>query len=120
MAIQAQKGTKDMLPSNAYKWQYIEDKLRKISAEYGIREIRTPMFEATELFKRGVGETTDVVQKEMYTFEDKGGRSITLKPEGTAPAVRALLKIVYMQMLNQQKCFISHHALDMKELRKED
>lgn len=92
MAIQAQKGTKDMLPSNAYKWQYIEDKLRKISAEYGIREIRTPMFEATELFKRGVGETTDVVQKEMYTFEDKGGRSITLKPEGTAPAVRAFIE----------------------------
>ena len=81
MAIQAQKGTKDMLPNDAYKWHYIEEKLRKISAEYGIREIRTPMFEATELFKRGVGETTDVVQKEMYTFEDKGGRSITLKPK---------------------------------------
>lgn len=92
MAIQAQKGTKDMLPNDAYKWQYIEEKLRKISAEYGIREIRTPMFEATELFKRGVGETTDVVQKEMYTFEDKGGRSITLKPEGTAPSVRAFIE----------------------------
>ena len=92
MAIQAQKGTKDMLPNDAYKWHYIEEKLRKISAEYGIREIRTPMFEATELFKRGVGETTDVVQKEMYTFEDKGGRSITLKPEGTAPAVRAFIE----------------------------
>ena len=71
---------------------YIADKLRKISEEYGIREIRTPMFEATELFERGVGETTDVVQKEMYTFEDKGGRSITLKPEGTAPAVRAFIE----------------------------
>lgn len=92
MAIQAQKGTKDMLPKNAYKWQYIEDKLRKISEEYGIREIRTPMFESTDLFKRGVGETTDVVQKEMYTFEDKGGRSITLKPEGTSPAVRAFVE----------------------------
>ncbi|MGG5462553.1 histidine--tRNA ligase [Clostridium sp. B9] len=92
MAIQAQKGTKDMLPNDAYKWHYIEEKLRKISAEYGIREIRTPMFEATELFKRGVGETTDVVQKEMYTFEDKGGRSITLKPEGTAPSVRAFIE----------------------------
>ncbi|MGL5634449.1 MAG: histidine--tRNA ligase [Sarcina sp.] len=92
MAIQAQKGTKDMLPQDAYKWQYIESKLREISARYGIREIRTPIFEATELFKRGVGETTDVVQKEMYTFEDKGGRSITLKPEGTAPAVRAFIE----------------------------
>ena len=92
MAIQGQKGTKDMLPSEAYKWNYIADKLRKISEEYGIREIRTPMFEATELFERGVGETTDVVQKEMYTFEDNGGRSITLKPEGTAPAVRAFIE----------------------------
>lgn len=92
MAIQGQKGTKDMLPSEAYKWDYITDKLKKISKEYGIREIRTPMFEATELFKRGVGETTDVVQKEMYTFEDKGGRSITLKPEGTAPAVRSFIE----------------------------
>ncbi|MDO4534200.1 MAG: histidine--tRNA ligase [Clostridium perfringens] len=92
MAIQGQKGTKDMLPSEAYKWDYITDKLKQISREYGIREIRTPMFEATELFKRGVGETTDVVQKEMYTFEDKGGRSITLKPEGTAPAVRSFIE----------------------------
>ncbi len=92
MAIQGQKGTKDMLPSEAYKWDYITDKLKEISKEYGIREIRTPMFEATELFKRGVGETTDVVQKEMYTFEDKGGRSITLKPEGTAPAVRSFIE----------------------------
>lgn len=92
MAIQAQKGTKDMLPQDSYKWQFIENKLRKISSEYGIREIRTPIFEATDLFHRGVGETTDVVQKEMYTFEDKGGRSITLKPEGTAPTVRAFIE----------------------------
>ena len=92
MAIQGQKGTKDMLPSEAYKWNYIADKLRKISEEYGIREIRTPMFEATELFERGVGETTDVVQKEMYTFEDKGGRSITLRPEGTAGVVRSYIE----------------------------
>lgn len=90
--IQAPKGTKDMLPCDAYKWHYIEDKLRKLSDEYGIREIRTPMFESTDLFQRGVGETTDVVQKEMYTFEDKGKRSITLKPEGTAPAVRAFIQ----------------------------
>ena len=92
MAIQVQRGTKDMLPQDAYKWQFIEDKLRVVSAKYGIREIRTPIFEATELFKRGVGETTDVVQKEMYTFEDKGNRSITLKPEGTAPTVRSFIE----------------------------
>ncbi|KYH36015.1 histidine--tRNA ligase [Clostridium tepidiprofundi DSM 19306] len=92
MAIKAPKGTKDLLPQNSYKWQYLEEKLRKIASTYGCREIRTPMFESTELFKRGVGETTDVVQKEMYTFEDKAGRSITLKPEGTAPAARAFIE----------------------------
>ncbi len=92
MDIQAPKGTKDILPDNIYKWQYVENLFRKLCSVYGCREIRTPMFENTELFKRGVGETTDVVQKEMYTFEDKGGRSITLKPEGTAPAVRAFIE----------------------------
>ena len=92
MAIQAPKGTKDLLPTESYKWQYLEENLRKIAHTYGCREIRTPMFESTELFLRGVGETTDVVQKEMYTFEDKGGRSVTLKPEGTSPAVRAFIE----------------------------
>ncbi|NMM61219.1 histidine--tRNA ligase [Clostridium sp. P21] len=92
MNIQAPKGTKDMLPKDSYKWHYVENKFREISEQYGIKEIRTPMFENTDLFTRGVGETTDVVQKEMYTFEDKGGRSITLKPEGTAPSVRAFIE----------------------------
>jgi histidyl-tRNA synthetase len=92
MNIQAPKGTKDMLPENAYKWQYVENLFRKLCSLYGCKEIRTPMFENTELFIRGVGETTDVVQKEMYTFDDKGGRSITLKPEGTAPAIRAFIE----------------------------
>ncbi len=92
MAIRAQKGTKDMLPQDAYKWQYVEDQWRKICKEYGFKEIRTPMFEATELFNRGVGDTTDIVQKEMYTFKDLGGRSITLKPEGTSPTVRAFIE----------------------------
>ena len=92
MEIQAPKGTKDMLPVDAYKWHYVENIFREISKNFGIREIRTPIFEHTELFLRGVGETTDIVQKEMYTFEDKGGRSITLKPEGTAPAVRAFIE----------------------------
>lgn len=92
MAIQAPKGTKDVLPGDSYKWHYLEDKFRKIASSYGCREIRTPVFEHTELFERGVGETTDVVQKEMYTFNDKAGRSITLKPEGTSPAVRAFIE----------------------------
>lgn len=92
MNIQAPKGTKDVLPGEAYKWHYIEDILRKCAADYGYEEIRTPVFEHTELFLRGVGETTDVVQKEMYTFLDKGERSITLKPEGTAGAVRAFIE----------------------------
>lgn len=92
MQLQAPKGTKDLLPQDSYKWQYIESKIRKIAATYGCREIRTPMFESTELFIRGVGDTTDVVQKEMYTFNDKGNRSITLKAEGTAPAVRAFIE----------------------------
>ena len=92
MDLQAPKGTKDMLPMDAYKWHYIEEQLKGIAHTYGFREIRTPMFESTELFTRGVGETTDVVQKEMYTFQDKGDRSITLKAEGTAPAVRAFVE----------------------------
>ncbi|SUY47390.1 histidyl-tRNA synthetase [Clostridium putrefaciens] len=90
--IKAPKGTKDMLPQDAYKWHYITDTLSNIAENYGYREIRTPIFEHTELFTRGVGETTDVVQKEMYTFEDKAKRSITLKPEGTAPTVRAFIE----------------------------
>ncbi|MFD3156430.1 histidine--tRNA ligase [Haloimpatiens sp. FM7330] len=92
MAIRAPKGTKDLLPQDAYKWQYVEEKFKDIASTYGCREIRTPIFEHTELFERGVGDTTDVVQKEMYTFDDKGGRSITLKPEGTSPAVRAFIQ----------------------------
>ncbi len=90
--IQAPKGTKDCLPQDSYKFQYIETIMRKHAALAGYREIRTPVFEHTELFLRGVGDTTDIVQKEMYTFLDKGGRSITLKPEGTAGAVRALIE----------------------------
>ncbi len=92
MAIKAPKGTKDILPQDSYKWRYIESEWAKICAEYGFEEMRTPTFEATELFNRGIGDTTDVVQKEMYTFEDMGHRSITLKPEGTSPAVRAFIE----------------------------
>lgn len=90
--INIPKGTKDMLPSDAYKWHYVEEKARKVAALFGFREIRTPMFEHTELFTRGVGETTDIVTKEMYTFLDKGGRSMTLRPEGTAGVARAFIE----------------------------
>ena len=92
MLTQAPKGTQDMLPQDSYRWQAIERTMREACALAGFREIRTPIFEHTELFQRGVGDTTDVVQKEMYTFEDKGNRSITLKPEGTAGAVRAFIE----------------------------
>lgn len=87
--INIPKGTKDVLPSESYKWHYVEDKLRRLASLYNAREIRTPVFEHTELFVRSIGDGTDVVSKEMYTFEDKGGRSITLKPEGTAPVARS-------------------------------
>ncbi len=92
MLTQAPKGTQDLLPQASYRWQRIEKSMRDICALAGYREIRTPIFEHTELFQRGVGDTTDVVQKEMYTFNDKGNRSVTLKPEGTAGAVRAFIE----------------------------
>lgn len=92
MLTKAPRGTKDVLPFEAYKWQYIEDLFRSVCKDFGYNEIRTPVFEHTELFERGVGETTDVVSKEMYTFLDKGDRSITLKAEGTAPAARLYIE----------------------------
>ena len=92
MLTNAPKGTKDIMPDQVYKWHYIEKKWKDVCQRYGFKEIRTPIFEHTELFQRGIGDTTDVVQKEMYTFNDHGGRSITLKPEGTSPAVRAFIE----------------------------
>ena len=92
MLTQKPKGTKDVTPEESYIWQYIEEKARNIARTFGYREIRTPVFEHTELFLRGVGDTSDVVQKEMYTFSDKAGRSITLKPEGTAGAARSYIE----------------------------
>lgn len=90
--IQAPRGTADTLPTQSAAWRYIERVVQQTAAAFGFREIRFPTFEYTELFQRGVGETTDVVQKEMYTFQDRGDRSITLRPEGTASTVRALLQ----------------------------
>ena len=90
--ISIPKGTKDVLPSQAYKWHYIEDCARRTAEQFNIFEVRTPVFEHTELFARGVGDTTDIVNKEMYTFLDKGGRSVTLKPEGTAGVARMFIE----------------------------
>lgn len=92
MLTKGPKGTNDILPADSWKWQYIEREIRKICGEFCIHEIRTPVFEHTELFQRGVGDTTDVVEKEMYTFLDKGERSITLRPEGTASAARSFIE----------------------------
>ena len=90
--INIPKGTKDVLPQDSYKWQYVEGVARETAKLFNIKEIRTPVFEHTELFQRGVGDTSDIVTKEMYTFKDKGDRSITLKPEGTAGAVRSFIE----------------------------
>ena len=90
--ISAPRGTVDILPAESWKWQAVERIAREVAALYHFAEIRTPIFEHTELFHRGVGETTDIVDKETYTFEDRGGRSITLRPEGTAGVVRAVIE----------------------------
>ena len=92
MAIQIPRGTQDILPGQTEIWQYIENIAREICRRYQYKEIRTPIFEHTELFLRGVGDTTDIVQKEMYTFQDRGGRDITLRPEGTASVVRSYIE----------------------------
>ncbi len=103
------RGTYDILPSQVNKWQFLEGEMRSLMRLYGFGEIRTPVFEHTELFQRGVGDTTDVVQKEMYTFTDKGGRSITLKPEGTASVVRALLENgLYAEAMPQKLFYITN------------
>ena len=90
--IEAVKGTRDILPAEAGRWQFVEAQAREVFERYGFREIRTPIFESTELFARGVGEGTDIVAKEMYTFLDRKGRSLTLRPENTAPVARAYLQ----------------------------
>ena len=92
MLTNAPRGTKDILPDTVGDWLYVEDNIRSLCRRFGYQEIRTPMFEHTELFQRGIGEGTDVVDKEMYTFTDRGDRSITLRPENTASAVRAYLQ----------------------------
>ena len=108
LITKAIKGTKDVLPKEVHKNQYIEATVLDIAEKYGYKEIRTPVFEHTELFQRGVGDTTDVVQKEMYSFDDKGGRNITLRPEGTAGAARAFLENgLSNEALPQKVCYIT-------------
>ncbi|GAV21721.1 histidine--tRNA ligase [Carboxydothermus pertinax] len=92
MLTQKPKGTNDLFPPEVYLWEEVERKFREVCRRFGYQEIRTPIFEHTELFERGVGETTDIVEKEMYTFLDKAGRSITLRPEGTAAVIRAYVE----------------------------
>lgn len=108
LITKAIKGTKDVLPNESYKNQYIEATCFGVAENFGYKEMRTPVFEHTELFQRGVGDTTDVVQKEMYTFDDKGGRSITLRPEGTAGAARAFLENgLSNEALPQKICYLT-------------
>ncbi|MBR4172828.1 MAG: histidine--tRNA ligase [Clostridia bacterium] len=92
MITRAPKGTEDLLPKESFRWQFLEEKFKNIAKLYGYKEIRVPTFEHTELFERGMGDTTDVVEKQMYTFLDKGGRSVTLRPEGTASVCRSYLE----------------------------
>jgi len=87
--VQSIKGMRDMLPSEAAAWQFLENTVRELLQNYGYAEIRTPILEKTDLFKRSIGEVTDIVEKEMYTFDDRNGDSLTLRPEGTASVVRA-------------------------------
>ncbi|HFI0464456.1 TPA: histidine--tRNA ligase [Streptococcus suis] len=103
--IKKMKGTEDLLPAVSYKWQYVEDTIRAIFDTYQVKEIRTPIFEAKELFSRSVGDTTDIVSKEMYDFKDKGDRDIALRPEGTAAVVRAYV---------EHKLFGPEHAQPLK------
>lgn len=108
LITKAIKGTKDVLPKEVHKNQYIEATVLDVAEKYGFKEIRTPVFEHTELFQRGVGDTTDVVQKEMYSFDDKGGRNITLRPEGTAGAARSFLESgLCNEALPQKVCYLT-------------
>ena len=103
----AVKGTNDILPDESHNWQFVEGKMLEVASLYGFKEIRVPVFEHTEVFLRSVGDTTDVVQKEMYTFDDKGGRSITLRPELTAGVIRsAIEKGIVNGALPAKVCYI--------------
>lgn len=118
MLTQAPKGTKDILPSEIHKWQQVEKIIAEICKDFGYKEIRLPVFEHTELFQRGVGDTTDIVQKEMYTFQDKGGRSITLRPEGTAGVVRSYIEHGMSSMPQPVKLYYNITAYRYENVQK--
>jgi histidyl-tRNA synthetase len=105
LQFRAPKGTVDILPETSKRWRYLESKALDLFSRYGFERIRTPIFEHTEVFQRGIGISTDIVQKEMYTFEDKGGRNITLRPEGTAPVIRAYVEHNMNQMPQPMKLY---------------
>mgnify|MGYP000939205654 CR=1 FL=1 len=118
MLTQAPKGTKDILPDEIQKWNYVGRRFTELCSRFGYKEIRIPVFEHTELFQRGVGDTTDVVQKEMYTFEDKGGRSITLRPEGTAGVVRSYIEHGMSSLPQPVKLFYHITAYRYEKMQK--
>lgn len=118
MLTQAPKGTRDILPQEVYKWQHAEKIIREICGNFGYSEIRLPVFEHTELYQRGVGSTTDIVQKEMYTFDDKGGRSITLRPEGTAGVVRSYIQNGMASLPQPVKLFYNITAYRYENVQK--
>ncbi|MEW6002992.1 MAG: histidine--tRNA ligase, partial [Nitrospirota bacterium] len=101
------KGIQDIFPPEIYLWQKVEEIARDVFYVYGFQELRPPIIEATDLFVRSIGETTDIVEKEMYTFSDKGGRSITLRPEGTAPVIRCYIQNYLYRLPSPQKFFYS-------------
>lgn len=108
LSVKSIKGTQDVLPSESHKNRFIEQTIMSVAENFGFKEIRTPVFEHTELFQRSVGDTTDVVEKEMYTFLDKGGRSLTLRPEGTAGAARAFLEHgLFNDAMPQKVCYLT-------------
>ena len=119
MALKRPRGTNDFLGDKVKLMTKLEETVRDVCKSFGINEIRTPMFEYTELFQRGVGETTDIVQKEMFTFEDRGGRSLTLKPEGQPVLQEHLLKMVFIQRLSLQSFSMLHHVSEMKDHRQD-
>lgn len=118
MLTQAPKGTRDILPEDIHRWNYVENVFFELCRRFGYREIRIPVFEHTELFQRSVGDTTDIVQKEMYTFTDKGGRSITLRPEGTAGVVRSFIEHGMSSMPQPVKLFYNITAYRYENVQK--
>ena len=114
MLTEAPKGTKDIYGAYMDEWQRVEAVMRGICDDFGIGELRTPMFEHTELFLRGVGETTDIVQKEMYTFKDKGDRSVTLRPEGTAGAANNIYPATFFQKIQLKATLKRYTAIRLK------